>query len=264
MSYFSYLSHHGLEEAWKLNRLIRGAVKKILHLPSWMLSDWLYHRHGANIPNLLVSTMISRKRTSQKMNISSDPISQYTGDQIDPINGERLQRLSIINTSTAKKEVRRQRKERLSKQNNGHLIVTTFASKTSKDWIWTKRGLKVGYKIRAIQALSCSLLTKVNKTRGNKDLSAKQCKCRKSIENDAHILNNCEFNHKLIIQRHDHLVGKIAQKLKHANPTATIWIKRYWRQDVQLVKPDITMIKNGHCYIIELTCPDETSTVYLD
>ena len=29
------LSDHGLEEARKLNLLIRGAVKRIIHLPSW-------------------------------------------------------------------------------------------------------------------------------------------------------------------------------------------------------------------------------------
>ena len=55
------LSDHGLEEARKINRLIRGAVKRILHLPSWTSSDWLHHRHGPNIPDLLVTTMTARK-----------------------------------------------------------------------------------------------------------------------------------------------------------------------------------------------------------
>lgn len=31
-----------------------------------------------------------------------------------------------------------------------------------------------------------------------------------------------------------------------------------------MVKPDITMGDRGHCYIIELTCPYETSIAYLD
>ena len=67
------LSDHGVEKAGKLNRLIRGTVKRILHLPSWTLSDWLHHRHGANIPDLLTTTMTARKKASQKMKISTEP-----------------------------------------------------------------------------------------------------------------------------------------------------------------------------------------------
>ena len=101
-------------------------------------------KHDVNIPDFLTSTITFRKRASQKMKISSDPISQYTVDKIDLINGKRLQRLSTIDTTTPKSAVRRQRKERLSKQKNGHFIVTTFISKT-EDWIWTKKGTKGGW-----------------------------------------------------------------------------------------------------------------------
>ena len=60
------LSEHGFEEARKLNRLTQGGVKKILHLPTWTSSNLIHHRHGANIPDLLVTTMTSWKRASQK------------------------------------------------------------------------------------------------------------------------------------------------------------------------------------------------------
>ena len=125
-------------------------------------------------------------------------------------------------------------------------------------------GIKVGDKIRAIQVLSCTLLTKINKTRGNPNLLSKRCKCGKSIEDDAHILISCELNHKLIIKRHDHLVNEIAKEIKRGDPTATVCIERHWRQELELVKPDMTLIDKGHCYIIELTCPYETSIEYLD
>ena len=256
------LSDHGLEDARKINRLIRGAVKRILHLPSWTSSDWLHHHHGANIPDILVTTMTVRKRASEKMKLSKDPISRYVADQIDHINGDRLRHLKISDTGVAKKIVTSQR-ERMVRQNNGCFMVTTFASKTSRAWLWTRRGLKVGDKIRAIQALSCPLPTTVNKTRGNPDLTAKRCKCRKSIEDDAHVLNSCELNHKLIIKRHDHLVSKIAKQLKREHPTAAVWIERHWRRGLQLVKPDITMINERHCIIIEFTCPYESSIKYL-
>ena len=107
------LSDHGFEEARKLNRLIRGAVKQILHLPSWTSSKWRHHRRGANIPDLLITTMAARKRASQKMKLSTDPRSQYTGDRTDQINGERLQRLKLSNTTSAKTKAWKQREERL-------------------------------------------------------------------------------------------------------------------------------------------------------
>ena len=107
------LSDHGFEEARKLNRLIRGAVKRILHLPSWTSSKWRHHRRGANIPDLLTTTMAARKRASQKMKLSTDPKSQYTGDRTDQINGERLQRLKLSNTTSAKTKAWKQREERL-------------------------------------------------------------------------------------------------------------------------------------------------------
>ena len=140
----------------------------------------------------------------------------------------------------------------------------TFAnmtkSKVKRDWLWSNQGLKVGDKMRAIQALSNTLTMNVNKTQGNPDMNIKKYQCRNNIEDDAHILNSCELNHKLIKLRHnDHLVSKIARELKTNYSSAEVWIRRHWRLDLQLLKPDITMTIEGHCYIIEVTCPYETS-----
>ena len=93
-------------------------------------------------------------------------------------------------------------------------------------------------------------------------MSVKQCKCKNSIEDDAHILDSSKSNHKLITLRHDHLVAKITKELKKSQNSAEIWIDRHWRSDLQLVKPDITMLKDGHCYIVEVTCPYESSMDY--
>ena len=130
--------------------------------------------------------MTSPKRASQKMKLSRDLVSQHTGDLLDPTNGERMRKLKINFTTSAKEDIKQQRESRIKDQNNGHFTLTIFRSKTTRDWIWSKRGLKVGDKITAIQGLSCTLHTKVNKTRGNPDLSSKRCKCKKSIEKARH------------------------------------------------------------------------------
>ena len=137
--------------------------------------------------------MISRMKASTKMKVSPDQISQYTGDQIDPINGERLRRLKIGGVKSGKNNAQNQREDRIPRQSNEHFITTTFKSKAKRDWLWTNRGLKVGDKVRAIQALSCTLPTKISKRRGNPDMSIKQYKCQNDTEEDSHVLNNCEI-----------------------------------------------------------------------
>ena len=85
------LSDHGLEVARKLDRMIRKAVKEILHLPSWVSTDWMHHRHGGNIPNLMRIAMLNRKKASEHMKKSEDPIARAIGGRIDSLNGERME-----------------------------------------------------------------------------------------------------------------------------------------------------------------------------
>ena len=81
IQYHLRLSDHGLEMARKLNREIRKAANKILNLPTWMPTNWINHRNGANIPDLLLSTMQSRTKATTKMKLSEDPISRSIGDR---------------------------------------------------------------------------------------------------------------------------------------------------------------------------------------
>ena len=209
----------------KLNREIRKAVKKILHLPTCMPTNWIYHRNGANIPDLLLSTMQSRTKATTKMKLSEDPISRSIGGRQNPTNEERLQRLGY-NTNNRKEEQHRQMEEELERINNGKALVTALRSRHKCSWLWTKRGLTPGNKIRFIQALSGCLPTKVNKTRGNPDRRAMMCtRCRKNeIEDDGHILSRCSYNKDLITKRHNYITNKITKELVKNNPTAWIWM----------------------------------------
>ena len=103
-------------------------------------------------------------------------------------------------------------------------------SKHPRDWLWSDRGLKVGNKIRCIQALSSTLPTKINKTRGRTDMEEKKCRqCHLEIENDQHIPSTCEYNKKLIQERHNWLVHKIGKELKSKYPNRKIQLERSWR-----------------------------------
>ena len=265
--YHLRLSDHGLGMARKLEKLIRKEFKLILHLPSWTSTQWIHHRKGGNIPSLLQATMISRKKASEKMKLDSDPIAREIGDRIDPLNGERLERLGIKgnNWKNIKDEQKCRSESIIEKQNNGKAILTMFESTISRDWLWSDRGLTPGDKIRSIQALSNTSPNQMNKTRGEPDVRRRRCrKCNEELEDDQHILNKCKLNEGLMTRRHDHLVKKIGKELRRSNSNGKIWIERAWRNGREIVRPDLTIVdENRHCTVIEVTCPYEISKKYL-
>ena len=227
------LSDHGLEEARKINRLIRKYVKRILHLPTWTSNNWIHHRNGGNIPDLEKRTMITRLKATTKMKLLTDKAARITGDQLNPHSEQQVQRLRLPNSINIKEAVYQQMADRLKRMNNGKSLVTMLQSHHKRQWIWTKRGLTPGNKLRYIQALSGSLPTKVNKTRWIQERQTKICtRCKsREIEDDMHILTRCTFNKDLITKRHDHLVRKIAKELKKAHPNGgNIWCERSWNR----------------------------------
>ena len=266
MLYQIRLSDHGLQMSRKLHKLLRNEVKKIFHLPSWTGTEWLHHTKGGNIPNLLKTVMISRKKASEKMKLDEDPIARQVRDRINPLNGERLQRIGITgnNWLRIKEEQKKQEERVIARHNNGRAILTMFDSKISRDWIWIERGLSPGDKIRCIQALSNTTPNRMNKTRGETEILKRKCRqCKTEIEDDHHILNKCRANEGLITKRHDYLVKKIAKELQKKDKANKVWLERSWRKGREIVRPDITVVKDGHCQIIEITCPYEVSREYL-
>lgn len=163
--------------------MIRKAVKEILHLPTWVSTDWIHNRNGGNITNLMRIAMLSQKKASEKVKKSEDPIALTIGDRIDPLNGERLERLKMTNTnhSKIKEEQRKRSEEKIEQQNNEKAVITIFDSKISRDWIWTDRGLSPGDKIRCIHALSNTTPTNNNKYRGDMDMTKRRCRQCKSV-----------------------------------------------------------------------------------
>ena len=113
------LSDHGLEEARKLTRILRKYVKKILYLPTWTSTSWLHHSNGCNIPDLKTTVMSSRTKATTKMMISKDKTAQFTGEQLNPTNEERLTRLNLLQHSNKKDEMMKRYEQDLQKQNNG-------------------------------------------------------------------------------------------------------------------------------------------------
>ena len=105
----------------------------------------------------------------------------------------------------------------------------------------------------------------MNKRRGETDILKRKCRqCKTEIEDDHHILNKCRANEGLMItKRHDYLVKRIAKELQKKDKANKVWLERSWRKGREIVRPDITVVKDGHCHIMEITCPYEVSREYL-
>ena len=100
--------------------------------------------------------------------------------------------------------------ENLTNINNGKAIRTMMSTKHPTGWLWSDKRLRVGNKVRCIQALSSTLPTMINKTKACRALEEKRCwRCHKETEDVQHILSACEMNAKLIQERHNRLVNKI-------------------------------------------------------
>lgn len=141
------LSEHGLEEARKLNRMIRKSVKRVLHLPVWTNTSWIHHRNGMNIPDLVATTMLTRTKATTKMKTSKDSISQHIGDQLNPDNERQLERINLLNTTNPKEAIQQRLEEELSTKNNGRSLTTALRTRHKRSWLWTQRGLTPGNKL---------------------------------------------------------------------------------------------------------------------
>ena len=132
IQYYLHLSDHGLEEARKINRLVRKYVKKILPLLKWTSNAWVHHRDVTT--DFVISTASSRSTTSNKMKMSQDKISQSIGDILQPTNTERLV-TGLQNIDYKKEEMMKRRVKTIEQQNNGKALTTIINSKHKRSWL---------------------------------------------------------------------------------------------------------------------------------
>ena len=84
------------------------------------------------------------------------------------------------------------------------------------------------------------------------------------IEDDVHILAVCPYHKDLMTKRHGYVVKKVAKDLIKKHSTAKVWRERSWCLGTELLRPDITMVKDEEVKIIEITIPYEKSNTYLE
>ena len=68
------LSNHGLEEAKRLDWIIRAKAKEILQLRSMSFTDWIHSKEHLGLIELQSNPLVARKKTSEKMLLSDDTV----------------------------------------------------------------------------------------------------------------------------------------------------------------------------------------------
>ena len=97
-------------------------------------------------------------------------------------------------------------------------------------------------------------------------MNIKKCKRHRQnkIEDDAHILAACNHNKNLITKQHDYVVKKITKQFISNHQNTRVWRERSWTMGMELLRQDITMVKDDEVIIVEVTIPYETSNQYLE
>ena len=104
--------------------------------------------------------------------------------------------------------------------------------------------------------MSGTLPTRINLHRGDPDQTKKKCRhCRSTAETDMHILNVCHISKDARSKRHNLIAKKIGKEL--TEKSYQVWLKKTYMVNQERMKPDITAMKEGTCYFIEITCPYE-------
>ena len=146
---------------------------------------------------------------------------------------------------------------------NGEALLTMVdANTTKRNWMWRSGNLATGEKIQCWRALSGTIPTKINKTRGNADQSRKKCRwCKQTAETDMHILSSCTINKDAISKRHDAVCDKLGKILKDRKFDVTR--EKVWMVGNERMKPDLVVKKDRKAYILDVTIPYEKYEKYL-
>jgi len=260
MLYQLRLADVGIGKLKKLNRKIKQAVKKMLHLPEWTSDAWLHLQTGGNLNDILIAILKSRKKATEKMSVSDDRICAAIGRELDVINHENLRRIDLdFPVNSIKTEVDKNRLKDLGKITNGKALATMSNSFIKRNWLWNSKSVKGQTRIINIKMLSGTLPTRINLTRGRVSQQEKVCRrCRATAETDLHIFNECKFTKLMQMKRHNRICDKIAKELKNLRGHREVLRERRWRIDgKQAFQPDITVFENGIATFVEITVPYE-------
>lgn len=255
-------------ESKKADRMIRRAVKAMMHLPHSFPDELIYLRskegglgllHLENTSERVQCKAIARllRSTSQVIHsILAEPMmAKHTANLFSslgvPDNLTDRNQLAI-----ALEHVREeQEKERRRRYNNQELFLY-LKDTHSNGWLGSKKYMKDGDKIDALKLRTNLYPVRAMTNRGCADPCATLCRrCGKAMETTAHVLQTCPTVQLRRIARHNFLRDRVFDLVKRRNPGVE-WLSagmevQLTAVDGERLRPDIVFQTQSDVYVLD-------------
>ncbi|KFD61006.1 hypothetical protein M514_26813 [Trichuris suis] len=215
--------------AYTIDRLIRQAVKTILHLPlSTMSDDYFYlpcTQGGLGFACLAEKSDLCVLNLIRKMELSTDEISRK---MVELLPAQRMHSklmrkyemvsLNLCDIRAVKLSLMQGRRERFAATYQGNGFVQ-FRKRCSNEWISGER-VTGRNDILSIKTRTNLVPTRLQTHRGRTEPGDQRILCRRcgtvsgAQESLTHISQNCSFTHGLICRRHNMVAAKLTSLLE--------------------------------------------------
>ena len=206
-------------------------------------------------------------RASEKMAMSEDGVVRVVGARLAQKNRILWNKAGLqgLDLAAARESCEVKRAENLGRNTNGSALKTIATSNSFRRAWMMDANLKSGNKILIWKAMSGTIPTKINLTRGMPDQALKKCRrCGNTPETDGHILAGCHTSRDAFSKRHNMLCDKVAKELRlNGGPSRRVWRERTCFSDGRQYKPDIVVRDDNIITVVDMTCPYEKSEDYL-
>uniref|UniRef100_A0A5S6QMI6 Reverse transcriptase domain-containing protein n=1 Tax=Trichuris muris TaxID=70415 RepID=A0A5S6QMI6_TRIMR len=255
-----------------VDKIVRQAVKKILHLPLTTICDdffYLPKKHGGlGFINLQETADLSTLRLMMKMSHSNDQVAQVASEL--SFNQYRRSRL-MARRSVASFDANRihEAKMEMASRHAARFLATyqgcgyqEFKDKHSNKWI-VGDGMTGHCFIAAIKVRTSLVPTRIQSLRGRADPGDRRLLCRRcgpvsnASETLIHISQRCALTHGLIIRRHNTIMQKLASIAKASG--FQVICEPVLRHQEQVYKPDLLLTRENTSWVIDIAIPWETN-----
>jgi hypothetical protein len=241
----------------KLDRMVRGAVRKWLHMPADTPLG-VFHAKvadgGLGIPELVIRVRrLARERLERMCGLQCPIVGALRWDESvaedlrmrhDPVI------IGDVAVTNAVNESILQRK-RLETSHDGRAIAKP-ASAAGTRWIGDPINYRIsgGEYVKAVLTKYQLLKTGERKTRGvNRSQGGRLCRICQVVQSLAHIVQMCPMTHGLVVRRHDDLVRALASSARRLGWTVIHEPRIACK--TSFLKPDLVLLKKGKAFVLD-------------
>ena len=250
-----------LSKLQALDAVVKKWVKKTVHLPSCCPTAFLYlplRLGGLGLVELARTIPYRTAKCLYKMQQCGDAIDCLVASSMLGRYSRTIDKLRLYpsDLEAYKQASTNTLLESFHKTAWGIDHQALVASSKPLGWVCEGSCLGGGQYVQAVQLYSGNLPTRLALHRGRQvDIRLLMCRrCHRSKETPAHVLNDCDFVHRAIVNRHNAVVNLLAKELSK-RPQTTVHKEVLVKVNMEGFRPDMLVLENEKIYIVEVTVP---------